>query len=201
MTPRPRSFDEDVVLSRAKDIFWQKGFEATSMQNLVDHMQIGRQSLYNTFGDKHTLYMRALRLYDQTSHDEALGRLADEDAGLEAVTSFLTEVVDVLTGQEDRRACFMINAILELAPRDPEVCALGINFRSKLVASLESALTRAHQRGEIAANIDPASMAKALAHTAMGMSVTWKAGATPEDLRVIAEMALACMRPAAPLQA
>jgi TetR/AcrR family transcriptional repressor of nem operon len=193
MTPRPRSFDEDVALSRAKDIFWQKGFEATSMQNLVDHMQIGRQSLYNTFGDKHTLYMRALKLYDETSHDEALGRLTDESAGLDAIKSFMGDIVIGLSNQDDRRACFMINAILELAPRDEEVRAVGVNFRNKLVAALERALSRARLRGEVPESVNPSRKAKSLAHTAMGMSVTWKAGGSPDDLRLIIDEALASL--------
>lgn len=197
MTPRPRSFDENVALARAKDIFWQKGFEATSMQNLVDHMQIGRQSLYNTFGDKHTLYMRALKLYDETSHDEALGRLSEESAGLDAIKAFLSDIVAGLSSQEDRRACFMINAILELAPRDEEVRAVGVNFRNKLIVALERALSHARLRGELAEDIDPAKKAKSLAHIAMGMSVTWKAGGSPEDLRLIADEALESLHPTA----
>jgi len=201
MTPRPRSFDENVALSRAKDIFWQKGFEATSMQNLVDHMQIGRQSLYNTFGDKHTLYMRALKLYDETSHDEALGRLSEESAGLEAIKSFLGDIVIGLSSQDDRRACFLINAILELAPRDEEVRAVGVNFRDKLVAALERALSHARLRGELSEDINPGRKAKSLAHMAMGMSVTWKAGGTPEELRLVVDDALEALHPTAPVNA
>ena len=105
------------------------------MQNLVDHMQIGRQSLYNTFGDKHTLYMRALRMYDATSHQDALGRLMDPGAGFAAIEGFLGDIVRGLSNQEDRRACFLINAILELAPRDEEVRAIGVDVLTNGVYS------------------------------------------------------------------
>lgn len=164
------------------------------MQNLVDHMQIGRQSLYNTFGDKHTLYMRALRMYDATSHQDALGRLMDPGAGFAAIEGFLGDIVRGLSNQEDRRACFLINAILELAPRDEEVRAIGVDFRKRLTQAFDKALIRARLKGEIPAQIDPAQYAKLLAHTAMGMSVTWKAGASPEDLAAIVEEALLPLR-------
>jgi len=164
------------------------------MQNLVDHMQIGRQSLYNTFGDKHTLFLRALKMYEETSHKEALGRLSDAGAGLAEIEEFLSGIVAGLSNQEDRRACFLINAVLELAPRDEEVRAIGVTFRQQLTQAFDKALIRARLRGEIPTSIDPGQYAKLLAHTAMGMSVTWKAGGSPEDLAEIVEAAILPLR-------
>ena len=125
MTPRPRSFDEAVALGRAKDLFWALGYEATSMQNLVDHMGIGRQSLYNTYGDKHHLYLRALELYQSENHEGAMQELATPTAGFDQVRSFLLGIAERLGRQEDRRACFLMNALMELSPRDEAVVAIG----------------------------------------------------------------------------
>lgn len=194
MTPRPRSFDENTVLARAKDIFWRKGYEATSMQDLVDHMQIGRQSLYNTFGDKHTLYMRALGHYLEHDHRPSLGRLGEPGAGLLDVERYFDNQLARMVGHEDRRSCFVVNAVQELAPRDPEVRAVGVRFREELQQAFTAALHAAKERGEASSEVDAPAAARVLTQLAQGMSVMWKMGATAEDLRTTRDLTLAPLR-------
>ena len=188
MTPRPRSFDEGVVLDRAMDLFWALGFEATSMQNLVDHMGIGRQSLYNTFGDKHRLFLAALGRYQAQQHDGPMAVLAAPGADLAAVRAFLLGAAECLGAQEPRKACFLMNAVQELSPRDTDVVALGIGHRRTLVQHLEAALTRSADR--LRPGLTPAAAAKLLAHTTMGLGLTWKCGVQPEELVELVETAL-----------
>ena len=188
MTPRPRSFDEAVALGRAKDLFWALGYEATSMQNLVDHMGIGRQSLYNTYGDKHHLYLRALELYQSENHEGAMQELATPTAGFDQVRSFLLGIAERLGRQEDRRACFLMNALMELSPRDEAVVAIGRRHRELLLGYLERACERSAER--LRPGIPPRAAALALAHTAMGLSLTWKSGAAPEELVEVVETAV-----------
>ena len=194
MTPRPRSFDENTVLARAKDIFWRKGYEATSMQDLVDHMQIGRQSLYNTFGDKHTLYMRALGHYLEHDHKPALGRLGEPGASLADVERFFDNQLGRMVGYEDRRSCFVVNAIQELSPRDSEVNVVGIRYREELQQVFTAALHTAKERGEASAEVDAPAAARVLTQLVLGMSVMWKSNATAEDLRTTRDATLAPLR-------
>ena len=92
--PRPKAFDPDDVLHKAMQVFWERGYEATSMQDLVDCMGINRFSLYSTFGDKHQLFLAALARY----RDKVVARLVDElewsDAGLAAIRQFFTRLID-----------------------------------------------------------------------------------------------------------
>ena len=188
MNPRPRSFDESVALRRAKDLFWAFGYEATSMQNLVDHMGIGRQSLYNTFGDKHRLYLRALELYQSENHESHMQELASPTATLEDVRAFALGVARRLGAQEDRRACFLMNALMELSPWDEAVATIGRRHRELLLQHMESACERSS--AELRPGITPAVAALLLAHLVMGLSQAWKSGAAPEELIQIVEAGL-----------
>lgn len=195
MTPRPRSFDEDTVLARAKDLFWRKGYEATSMQDLVDHMQIGRQSLYNTFGDKHSLFMRALQHYVEHDHVPSLGNLGQPGASLKDIEGFFDTLLNRMAAQDDRRACFMVNAILELAPHDPAVQEAGIRTREQLQQIFTAALHNAKEAGEVPADCDASALGLCLTQLTMGFTPMWKAKATIEDLRLIRDTTLAPLRP------
>lgn len=194
MTPRPRSFDEDTVLARAKDIFWRKGYEATSMQDLVDHMQIGRQSLYNTFGDKHTLFMRALGHYVEHDHVPSMGKLGQPGASLLEIETFLDNLIERIGAHPDRRACFMVNAILELAPHDEAVREAGEKTRISLQQAFTGALQLARVNGELAPEISVETYGLVLVHLTLGFTPLWKSGAAIEDLRSVRKTVLAPLR-------
>ena len=199
MTPRPRNFDEATALNSAKELFWSQGFEATSMQNLVDAMKIGRQSLYNTFGDKRTLFLKALELYQEELQESAFTPLNRPTAALAEVAEFLDLVASGLAGQKERRACLLMNSVLELSATDDAVREVATKFRNSLIASLESALTRAAAEGFLAHGTTPEDCAKLVANTAMGLSLTWKSGATEQELYAIVRttVALVAKDPAA----
>lgn len=194
MTPRPRSFDEDTVLARAKDIFWRKGYESTSMQDLVDHMQIGRQSLYNTFGDKHSLFMRALQHYVEHDHVPSLGNLGQPGASFSDIEGFLDALLERMAAHDDRRACFMVNAILELAPHDPAVHQAGVQTRESLQQVFTDALNTAKTKGEIQPDTDTRAMGLVLTQLTLGFTPMWKSNASIEDLRTIRDATLGPLR-------
>src|SRR5690349_24968801 len=101
--PRPKSFDQDTVLDQAVQLFWERGYEATSMADLEAHLGLGRQSLYNTFGDKQALFLKALERYRNDVGGEALARLNAPGAGLDAIRSVFHWVVESLTAPGPRR--------------------------------------------------------------------------------------------------
>ena len=191
MTPRPRNFDEATALQSAKEFFWTQGFEATSIQNLVDSMNIGRQSLYNTFGDKRTLFLRTLDLYNEELQEAALTPLNRPDAAMAEIAIYLRSVASSLTGQAVRRSCFLMNSVLELAATDEEVRKVASQFRASLVAALELALVRSAEQGTLKPGSDPEVCAQIIANTAMGMSLAWKSGGIPEELSSIVEGTIA----------
>lgn len=120
---RPREFDEERTLEKAMELFWRKGYEATSIHDLTEHLGIGRRSLYNTFTNKRQLFLRSLEHYQSTVAIRP--KLAAEGATSmkEAVGNILTFFVEDSLAPEDRRGCFIVNSAIELAPHDVAVCS------------------------------------------------------------------------------
>lgn len=122
--PRPRQFDEDAVLTAAAECFWGRGFEATSTRDLAGAMALTPASLYNAFGDKRALFLRALDHYLQrTLHDRVRRLEAVDHPGL-GITLFLAEIVDRSSGDARQRGCMLVNTALEAGPDDPSIQAV-----------------------------------------------------------------------------
>jgi TetR/AcrR family transcriptional repressor of nem operon len=117
---RPREFDEVKVLEAAMCCFWAKGYEATSVRDLATQMGLTGASLYNAFGDKRSLYRRALDHYLQQSVHERVRRLESTKAPLPAIKGFFDEVIERSVTDRHRRGCMLVNSALEMAPHDPE---------------------------------------------------------------------------------
>src|SRR5262249_938103 len=120
---RPRGFDETAALDAAIECFRRRGYEATSIRDLTDCMGIGPTSLYNTFGDKRALFIRALERYVNCSVRGRLARLESSLPPKQAVRTLIEEVVERSLTDRTRGGCLLINSALEIAPHDPEVGA------------------------------------------------------------------------------
>ena len=139
--PRPQEFETTDVLDRAMDLFWLQGYEATSLQDLVEHMGIGRQSLYNTFGDKRQLFLAALDRYCSTHCDEMMEGLRHPDAGLDAIHHYFEELVRSCCKPGTRRACLIANTAMELAPHDDEIARWVKRRLESMVDAFENAVS------------------------------------------------------------
>ena len=117
---RPREFDEATVLEAAMNCFWAQGFESTSVRDLAEEMGITGASLYNAFGDKRSLYRRALAYYLETSVRDRVSRL-EQLSPFQAIHAFFDEVIERSITDKQRRGCMLVNAALELAPYDAEI--------------------------------------------------------------------------------
>jgi len=187
---RPKAFDVDEALHRALELFWLQGYHATSLPDLVDHMGIGRQSLYDTFGGKRQLFLRALDRYTDVLMGGALRELESPNAGPEAIDRFLRATVAYQTGKPLRTGCFMVNSAMELAASDREVAARAAAYRLRMVEAFRRALGgRQRDGGPIPAD-DIDTGALHLTATVFGMIVAAKAGAQPEALQRMAQGAL-----------
>src|SRR5258707_14880541 len=119
---RPKEFDRDRALMKAMELFWQQGYEATSTDDLVRAIGIGRQSMYDTFGDKHRLYLEALRLYEANSGAEFFKRIYESPSPFVAICDYILCIAGG-TSADRARGCFIVNATNELAASDPDVPA------------------------------------------------------------------------------
>ena len=141
---RHKEFDRDEALQKAMEVFWARGYEGTSIQDLVGHMGINRQSLYDTFGDKHALYLLALDLYCQVESRKAIELMETSASVRKGLRQLFAGVVEGALCDEQRRGCFAGNAMSELAGRCKATAA---RTGSNMVA-MEGAFYRALQRGK-----------------------------------------------------
>ncbi len=189
---RPKEFERDVVLDRAMKVFWSKGYEATSVQHLVDRMGIQRGSLYATFGDKRSLFFAAIDRYDSLVTSKLLATL-EEGSGKAAIRRFFELKVEVSVEPGRPRGCLVTNSAAELASRDR-----GTNTRvgaalKKIEAGFHRAVVRAQKAGEIDRARNARALARYLTSSAQGLSVMAKAFPDRAVLRDIVKVILATL--------
>ena len=190
--PRTKEFEPLEALDAAMELFWRKGYEAASMRELLDAMGIGRGSFYDTFGDKHALFLAALDRFQEVRTSWVEEVLVG--SGLEGVREVFGRTVDGLVEFEPRRGCLLANAAVELAPHDPEVAARISGYVHRAEAAFEDVLARAREDGELSADSDPKALARFLVNTLHGLRVLARAGSDRETLEDIVHVALEALR-------
>lgn len=118
---RPRSFDEDQVLGAAMDVFWRKGYDGTSMADLLEATGLHKGSLYQCFGDKHTLFIRALRRYLENLKVEMSSVLIGGETAFEGMRKAMYKAVDLCLDEDVKHGCLALNTLIEKGPHDPEI--------------------------------------------------------------------------------
>ncbi|MEX2454083.1 MAG: TetR/AcrR family transcriptional regulator [Rhodospirillaceae bacterium] len=188
--PRPRSFDTDAAVERAMDVFWSRGYHATALPDLLRAMNLSRGSLYAAFGDKHSLFLRALDRYiaDAVARlDAELGPGRDPVDGLRAC---LAGYAGRTSGADGRRGCLLVATAMELAGRDAEVDLRIKGFFRAMETRLADALSRAQASGRLADGVAPASAARILVCFVEGMRVVGKTGSAPDAAQAAADALL-----------
>ncbi len=186
---RPRSFDESDVLNRALDAFWRQGYEATSMQDLVDAMGISRASLYNAFGSKHALFIEVLKHYEQRRMHKTVERLRDASMpAKDAIRDVLEQAADDAT-TTDGRGCLMTKTATEMCARDPECADRVHSSFARIEAAFEAALERGRAAGKLAVD-DVQAVARFLTNSLQGLRVMATAHTDPSALRDVVNVTM-----------
>ena len=188
--PRHKEFNPDQALDSAMETFWEQGYEATSVQDLVDRMGINRFSLYETFGSKHDLFLKALERYGEQMGSSVLADLVGSGEGIASIRAYFTYLVDHLASPAGRKACLMVNSMAELAGEDRAVrsrCMLNVK---NLESALQVAVERAQSLGEIDRDRDARALAEYLATNAFGLNVLAKADRRRDRLARHAELVI-----------
>jgi TetR/AcrR family transcriptional regulator, transcriptional repressor for nem operon len=191
--PRTKEFDREEALRRAVEVFWRRGYEAASTEELLTAMGIGRQSMYNAFGDKHRLYVEALRHYQAETGADMVERLSAARSPLAALSGVLLEVARQ-SEEERRRGCMAVNAATEFADSDKEVAALVDSGLDLCLTTYARLLAEARRRGEVRPDLNERAAANFLHSTLVGMRVRARAGASPDVLHEIATVAVDGLR-------
>lgn len=187
---RPRSFDRDEVLDRALETFWDQGYEATSVQDLVDAMGISRASLYNTFGGKHALYVDVLRRYEHEWVRRLLDTLRSNDAPRGSIRTLLERVADEAAACPKRGSCLLTNSATELAHRDDETADHVRSNFERIEDAFEDVLRQGQRDGSIDASADVRAQSRFLVNTLQGMRVLAKTCPDRDALQDVVEVAL-----------
>lgn len=168
---RTKAFDTDEALDRALRIFWRNGYEGTSMQDLVDGMQINRASLYDTFGNKETLYLAALQQY-QRQNQEQVQQLIERHSSVRAALDELLETMiqDSLSDPE-KKGCFVVNATTGLANRYEEVNRLVSDNEQQMAYTFADLIKQGQEQGEIDAKRDARTLSSYLFASLQGLRV------------------------------
>jgi TetR/AcrR family transcriptional repressor of nem operon len=190
---RPREFERDVVLDRAMQVFWSKGYEATSIQHLLDRMGIQRGSLYDTFGDKRALFFAAIDRYDRVVTAKLVAVLEEPRSGKDAIRRFFRLKVEAALERGRPRGCLVTNSASELGSRDRGAASRVGAALTKIEAAFHRAVVRAQKAGEIDPARNPRALARFLTSSAQGLSVMAKASPHRAVLGDIVNVILAAL--------
>jgi TetR/AcrR family transcriptional repressor of nem operon len=168
---RPREFDEVDVLDAAVYQFWMFGYEATSIRELAQSMGITGASLYNAFGDKRSLFRRALAHYVENSFGERVTRFERNLSPRKAIGTFFREIVERSIGDEDRKGCLLVNSALEVAPHDPDFQKTIAEVLVKVEAFFHRCVKAGQQAGEISTAQSAEDLARLLLGVHLGIRV------------------------------
>jgi AcrR family transcriptional regulator len=189
---RPREFDEDLVLDKAMQEFWSKGYEGTSLQDLLDAMGLTKSSLYQAFGSKEALFAKVAERY-RSGHASFRNKALDEPTPRRIAERLLYGAVRLQSGGETPTGCLELNASLACSPASEQVregiVKVRVAFRRKLRDRLQALVLAGARLPE---GQDPGSAALLLTTTIAGIGVQARSGCSPAELRDIAKAALLC---------
>ncbi|MET0430590.1 MAG: TetR/AcrR family transcriptional regulator [Microvirga sp.] len=188
---RPRTFDRAAVLEKAMDVFWQHGFEGSSLSDLTTAMGINSPSLYAAFGSKEALYLEAVRHFSRTTGSGTLQALADESSLRDGLARMLCASIDCATQDLRPRGCMVTLGAIHCAPENERVRAELMEMRRAVRDTLRLRIEKAIADGQLPADSDAGSLATYYASVTPGISIQAHDGAGREELMGIVAHALA----------
>lgn len=188
---RPRTFDEDQVVAAARDQFWNRGYTATSVDELTEATGLGKGSLYGAFGDKHALFLRALDAYCDEAVDSAVAQLRQPGlTAYERLAHHVRAVASNIAADTGRRGCLMSKSSAELGGSDADVDLVVTRSLTRWRTELAAVLTDAVRDGSVRSDVDPDTLATLLLSLLRGLEALRKGGLAPVQVEAAAEAAL-----------
>lgn len=191
---RKKNFNEQEVLDKAVNLFWEKGYGATSIQDLVDGLGINRASIYATWGDKHQLYLSALQRYRQNASSWLLNEIRTEPSALVIIERFLYFTIDSVIHDNDKRGCFILNSSTELSNSDSEVDAIVLENRQTMEKVLTELIKEGQADGEINKAHSPESMGRYIFSTVNGLRVLGMGQISEDELKEVVQVSISALK-------
>jgi TetR/AcrR family transcriptional repressor of nem operon len=172
--PRTKTFDEKEVLKKAMNVFWKKGYNGTSMQDLVDNLGVNRASIYATYGNKEALFQKTFEQYQRDSHEAVLHLLDTYNSVKDGLSALFHWAVDDTLTDDDRKGCFAVNIAGEIQPGDVDLRKKLLDNQNFMVGVFKSYLKRGQDKGEISMDKDLDALAMYLYTLSNGVRVVAK---------------------------
>ncbi|MDQ0113666.1 TetR/AcrR family transcriptional regulator [Paenibacillus harenae] len=182
---RSKEFEESAVLEKAMRLFWEQGYEKTSMTDLVEHMGIHRRSLYDTFGDKHTLFLKAYNRY----FDKVNASIAGEVKRSKTAAEALKFISDFMISEEGS-GCLIVNSAVELAARDADVDTKSTVCFTETEQLLKEIIVWGQQDSEFTTDYDAGEMAEYLHNVLVGLRAMARTSISKEKLNRITDISI-----------
>jgi TetR/AcrR family transcriptional regulator, transcriptional repressor for nem operon len=191
--PRSKAFDEETVLDKAVQLFCSKGYNATSAQDLVDGLEISRSSLYDTFGDKHNLYLEALKQYRRQATGAVVALLDQSTNPAATLRGIFDQILKESLEDPQSKGCFVVNSAVEFSVHDPEITQQVRANLDDMELALCRLLQKGQEMGQFRRHLPPRALARFVLSNISGIRVTAKSGASPDTLQDVVDMAMASL--------
>jgi TetR/AcrR family transcriptional repressor of nem operon len=187
---RSKEFEESAVLEKAMRLFWEQGYEKTSMTDLVEHMGIHRRSLYDTFGDKHTLFLKAMDRYGDKIANALVNGIKTSKTAAEALQFIFDYMIRLEVEEDLPSGCLMVNSAVELAARDADVDTKSTEAFTTAEQLLKEIILWGQRDGEFTSDYDAGELAEYLHNVWVGLRVLARTSVAKEKLHRIVNISL-----------
>ncbi|MGG5180745.1 TetR/AcrR family transcriptional regulator [Bacillus sp. MM09(2025)] len=188
---RSKEFDEKAVLRKAMELFWEQGYEKTSMQDLVNHMGIHRRSIYDTFGDKRSLFLASLNYYEELIVNEMESIISSTSSIKQAIRDVFIFVLNSI--EQYPKGCLSVNAATELSLLDKEIGRIVTKMFNRTEDMFNNLIKRGQTSGEISKEIKSDNISRFLHNNLVGIRVLIKTNYSKKELESIINLALSVL--------
>lgn len=190
---RTKEFDPERALDLALDIFWRRGYEGTTLRDLLEGMDISRQSLYDTFGDKRSLFLKVLERYERLMMEGLTVRHLQGAGSVEAIRGYCEYFLAEIVHDPALGSCLMANTAIEVGAGDPEIQTIVRAYFGRLEGILHGVLAGARKAGEIGEDRDVRALARHILNALHGLGIMGRSGASRSVLRQMLNTALSVL--------
>ncbi|MCM3492378.1 MULTISPECIES: TetR/AcrR family transcriptional regulator [Paenibacillus] len=190
---RNKEFDTTLVLHKAMEVFGHYGYEGTSLQLLLEGLGIARQSLYDTYGTKRDLFIKAVKYYLDEKSSAVIAHLAQPGSVKDTIAEIFAIIVDTLKDEQRRKECLILHSAIDQVPHDPEIAQIFEQDKIRLEQALYEALARGQEQGELGLNQDLRSLARYLYHSRYALTQVAKLTDDPLVIEQVAAVTLSVL--------
>ena len=187
---RPREFDIDEAVEAAMQVFWSRGYNGTSLPDLIDGTGLSRGSLYKAFGDKRALFLLALDRYTSAAANRLSATLQESGSAKVAIRKALLRYAQLSIGMAGQRGCLLLATATEMVPHDAEIAHRASRMFADIQHSFADAIQRGKDAGEITRKVDSATLAQLLLCLVQGMRAVGKTGMTKAEVTAVIDCAM-----------